>query len=475
MKKLYILCAAALGLAFTACDEVEEMTGLPQTHPQEAPFGLEAITVTPGNTSTVNLITLNDENAPVVLAETALDGAPEGYTLRLTAQMSKSEDFSAPVDLDVTNAGGKVTINPDSLQKVYYADFTKDPREATVYVRFAAYAVNGTSDVRMGGGDYFYGPYAFSLKPFDSNLNITDSYTLEVAIGSDFSNATSYTFSHSAASPYDDPVFSLNVEFPAADYAAGLSWRIVSAVGEVYGPAGATDTDGDLFADATAVGQMMSNPISMTINMETLMYTYKQAYPFFYTPGDSNGWNAAASQKVTTTDYVNYSGLVVVTGANGFKFNPDNGWNGNDFGLNGSLTENVADDGTISYTGAANGGANIVPGQHGLFYVTLDYGTRDLKLTYIASLGVIGDFNSWGGDVAMTPSADFLTWTSDEFEMTEGQTWKIRANGAWADSWGSSMDDLQYNGGNITCTESGKYILTLNLASVPYTATLAKQ
>lgn len=47
MKKLYILCAAALGLAFTACDEVEDMTGLPQTHPQEAPFGTDAVAVTP--------------------------------------------------------------------------------------------------------------------------------------------------------------------------------------------------------------------------------------------------------------------------------------------------------------------------------------------------------------------------------------------------------------------------------------------
>ena len=83
MKKLYILCAAALGLAFTACDEVEDMTGLPQTNPQEAPFGTDAVAVTPGNSAVINLQALNASGEAVELAAATLTGAPEGYTVVL--------------------------------------------------------------------------------------------------------------------------------------------------------------------------------------------------------------------------------------------------------------------------------------------------------------------------------------------------------------------------------------------------------
>ena len=46
MKKLYILCALALGLSFAACDEVQESNAVPQTYPQESPFYADNISVT---------------------------------------------------------------------------------------------------------------------------------------------------------------------------------------------------------------------------------------------------------------------------------------------------------------------------------------------------------------------------------------------------------------------------------------------
>ena len=58
MKKLYILCALALGLSFAACDEVQESNAVPQTYPQESPFYADNISVT-SDAAQLDLAALN--------------------------------------------------------------------------------------------------------------------------------------------------------------------------------------------------------------------------------------------------------------------------------------------------------------------------------------------------------------------------------------------------------------------------------
>lgn len=95
-------------------------------------------------------------------------------------------------------------------------------------------------------------------------------------------------------------------------------------------------------------------------------------------------------------------------------------------------------------------------------------------MTPITTWGMIGDFNSWGSSVAMTPSADFLTWTG-EITVADGQGWKFRANDSWdVCDLGGSLSNLVFKGGNIV-TGAGTYEVTLNLATLPYTATLVKK
>lgn len=474
MKKLYILCAAALGLAFTACDEVEDMTGLPQTNPQEAPFGTDAVAVTPGNSAVINLQALNASGEAVELAAATLTGAPEGYTVVLEPEMAKTDDFAGAVALEAKNAAGTVSIATDALQDVYYSSFTKDPREATVYIRYAAYAVTGNTSVRLGGPDYFYGPYPYSVKPFDAAKEIADGYTLEIAKSDDFSDAMTFAFANTGVSPYDDPAFKVTAMYSDADYQAGLKWRIVSSTGVIYGPAGGTDASGDLLEGVAAGNVVAASPMLMDINMLTDTYDYKQAYTCLYTPGTANGWSAAASQTLTTDDYVNYKGLVSIIG-DGFKFNPDTDWLGKDFGLGGTLEKNVADNGIVTYTGKANGGGNIKPDVDGLYYVEINFATKDMTLTYMSTIGIIGGFNGWGESLALTPSADFRTWVSAPVEFPAGCEWKFRANNDWAHNWGTDASALVFNGGNIVTAEAGTYIVTFNCSSVPYTAVLAKQ
>ena len=477
MKKLHIFCATALVLALGACDQVEENFGQPQTNPQEAPFGTDAVTVTPDNGATIQLAALNADGTPATLATSALAGAPEGYTLSFKAQLATGEDFAGAMDLPVsTDADGNVTADADKLQSLY-SSITKDPREATVYIRYAAYATTDkTTLVRMGGDDFYYGPYAYTIKPFDASKEIADGYTLELSADDDFSAPAAFPFNHSAASPYDDPEFSVVATFSDAEYQAGLKWRIVSSTGVVYGPAGAADATGDLLEGAPAGTVVSGAPVLMTINMETDTYDYKQAYAQIYTPGTSCGWVGSASQTLTTTDYETYTGLVVIESGDGFKFNPDPDWNGHDVGVSGELEKTVAEDGTISYTGVATGSDNIKTDiAKGLFYVEFNFSTKAFTLTYISTLGIIGGFNGWAESLALEPSADLLVWTSPVAAFPEGCEWKIRANDAWGHNWGGTADDLVFNGGNIVTSEAGNYIVTVDFSAHPYTATVTKQ
>lgn len=477
MNKLHILCAIALGLGFASCDEVEECTGMPQTNPQEAPFGVDAITVTPDNASTFDLGALNAAGAPAVLAQTALSGAPEGYSLSFDAEFATTDDFADAKPLPTAVAAeGALTASADELQALYYA-VTHDPAEATVYIRYAAYAVtDGTTRVRMGGSDYFFGPYAYTVKPFDAAKEIADGYTLELSATDDFSAPVAVPFNHSAASPYDDPKFSVTATYSAAEFAAGLKWRVVSSTGVVYGPAGAADATGDLMEGAPAGTVTVASPLLMEIDMLADTYKYKQAYEGFYTPGSSNGWNAGASQMITTTDYVHYSGLVVVESGDGFKLNPDLGWEGHDMGLKADLTKTVLDDGTIVFEGVADGGNNIKTEiAKGLFYVEFALDSKAVKLTYLSTLGIIGGFNGWAESIAMQPSADYLTWTAPATEFPAGCEWKVRANDGWAYSWGTDADALVFNGGNLVTDQAGTYVVTLNIGNTAASVVLTQQ
>ena len=73
--------------------------------------------------------------------------------------------------------------------------------------------------------------------------------------------------------------------------------------------------------------------------------------------------------------------------------------------------------------------------------------------------GIIGAFNGWDGDVAME-KVDDTTWTG-EVELTAGDEFKVRADGAWDYSWG----DPTTENGNCACEADGTYVVTISFAT----------
>lgn len=58
-----------------------------------------------------------------------------------------------------------------------------------------------------------------------------------------------------------------------------------------------------------------------------------------------------------------------------------------------------------------------------------------------ATYGVIGDFNTWSGDVALTDDDGDGLYTATVSVPETGSTYKVRANGGWDYSWGALNAD----------------------------------
>ena len=76
--------------------------------------------------------------------------------------------------------------------------------------------------------------------------------------------------------------------------------------------------------------------------------------------------------------------------------------------------------------------------------------------------GLIGTFNSWGGDVAMTETDG--VW-SCEYTFEANAEFKVRADGAWDVSWGAEAvvePEAMKGTGNVVVAEAGTYTITIS-------------
>lgn len=435
---------AAIWLGFAACDEVEKSDALPQTNPQEAIFDAANLTVTADGA--VDLANL--DVSQVQVAQASVTGLPESDALRLTMQLSKTEDFAAPsagISTSIDSAG-HVMAKRAELNEAYKASITRDPAKGKVYARFIAEAVNGTQVVRIGNPDTYFGAAQIEVTPEAEAQVIENTYTL--VYGDE-----KLPMTHSDKSPYDDPVFKVTFEV-----VPDRPWHIESGAGIAYGPGAEPGT----LEKGAATGTISeSGPHSIEINMRDLTYKVSLAIQQLYTPGNSNGWSHPRSQVLTTADYVHYNGYAHLNGE--FKFTSAPNWQGVNYGF--------AADGQLSTAGDA---ANLNAPSNGLYWCEVNLVDLTYKLTLINSLGAIGGFNGWGAQEPFAPSADFLTWTGT-VKMGAGDEWKIRANDNWDINLGGSLDNMTPGGDNLKVEEAGTYVVTLNLSAVPYACTLTKQ
>ncbi len=480
MKKIALWGIAALCLGFTACDDFE--TPNPPAQSNQPDKVLETTSLVyaqaPQAQATINLQSLENEGGMAQLADVSLESAlPAGYELKNVLQLSASDNFEKSADVATKMLDGEtpdsyiVAADPADLQDAINAVASKAPVEQTLYVRFAAYAVNGSSEARFGDPDYYYGPYTIKVQPLDPEKVISSAYYL-IGTVSDNTVAKALKLNHSDASAYDDPSFYVMVNITADQSADGFKWKVISeeafksgnlkTPGTVFGQENEDEDymEGTLFPNTAdfepGYGVVYEEgPHMFTFDMDKLTYTIALTIENLYTPGGSNGWNQAASQMLYTTDYANYMGFAHLNGE--FKFTSQPDWNGINFG-------NAGEEGKLSTDGGAG---NLSASADALYWCQANITSLTYSITEITSCGVIGELNGWGGQEALTPSADFLTWTGT-IDFGAGGEWKIRFNDNWDINLGGEMNDLSVGGANMKAS-AGVHKVTLNLGSLPYT------
>ena len=89
--------------------------------------------------------------------------------------------------------------------------------------------------------------------------------------------------------------------------------------------------------------------------------------------------------------------------------------------------------------------------------------------------GVIGSFNGWAEDVAMTVSGNTATATIEIVAEDADKKFKVRADGSWDNNYGFNSEDgslapvdgtqfaANYNGDDIVVAEAGTYEIVLTI------------
>ena len=152
-----------------------------------------------------------------------------------------------------------------------------------------------------------------------------------------------------------------------------------------------------------------------------------------------------------------WTAYITATDATEFKWRKDAGWDENYGGVMAALNEPFA---------AVAGGDNIKV-EAGFYKVVLNLKDESAPTITVFSdfevWSLIGDFNSWGGDVDMVLTDG--KWVSPETQLKGG--FKIRKNHDWGTNYGGTMEALgkafaaEAGGDNIS-VEEGAYVVTFD-------------
>lgn len=173
---------------------------------------------------------------------------------------------------------------------------------------------------------------------------------------------------------------------------------------------------------------------------------------YIYVPGNHQTWAPATAPALWSPEKNGvYTGFCNFNGD--FKFTHARDWNNGEY--NSTNFETYADG-----FSASTDGTNITA-PAGYYFVTVKVPEKKLEATSVV-WGVIGSATAggWDADQDMIWDAAKACWTAT-VELTAGGEWKFRANDDWTINLGGSIENLVADGGNITVTEGGTYVIDL--------------
>lgn len=472
MKKILFLGGLLLSaMTFVSCNGDYDDWADPQSNPQE-----EAVTL-PGYTATAaDPIDLANPGTSVKTFTLSAATLPEGATIEHTrVELLPADGSSATKKTLEATADGM--LDSTALQDAVVEFYGRRPAarvfDAQVY-----------SDIVIDGQSFLVDAGKIQISVTPKAPYIADAYYL-VGDMCGWAADAAIKFSHSGADVYEDPVFSVVFTTPKAD----CYWKIVpqgnidsgdlwhEGTDGVVGVAidGDPSLTGSLVTTAPKAGKIEKQGFyKLTVNMMDYTYTIEEMAGEYYMVGDLQGWNNDPATGMTCLFYPQTSTVMSYTtkwkGAYDLKF-----WAGADFG-NWDKAYGCAVDGDNSPAGnIVNSGAQSISAPSAEYYTfTIDMTTMKYTWTKLSdqapkeytTISLIGDFNSWSGDVDLTQVTPH-NWYAKVSIPSDGGL-KFRAGHDWADSWGNGANiadnyygKADYNGGNMT-VPAGNYSVYFN-------------
>ena len=428
-------------MSMVSCTEDYTDWGNPQSNPQEEAVSFGDGSVTP--VDVIDLAKVETEKVKVasIVAPTSSNAAyTPNYKINFDGQ-------SFDIDADGNMATAELTS--------YIVDkYGKRPKERDIDATLDAWVSNGSTAVKMATSA------TFKVKAIPEAPVIEEGYYL---VGNMFATektdgwtkGDAKAFNHSDKDVYDDPVFTITFETTKADQ----YWKIIPKKniesGDIWaaGVVGPKVDGDDSMTGALTNGDAQAGKIAkagkykLTINMMDYSYTIEEVKydPFIYFIGATDGWTNA-EQKLALVD--------ANTGTyTGFLYCADpNNW-GNQFKFQrvaGSWDNEINSSTFNTFDGAAtneNGNIGVNAGE-GVYYFDVNLANGTIKATKVETMGLIGNFNSWAGDAAMTWNAEEYCFEATNVGVT-ADGWKFRVNGGWDINLGGSLNNLTAGGDNI--------------------------
>ena len=428
-------------MSMVSCTEDYTDWGNPQSNPQE-----EAVAFGNGSVAPVDVINLADVKTEKVKVASIV--APTSSNAAYTPNYKINFDGqSFDIDADGNMATAELTS--------YIVDkYGKRPTERDIDATLDAWVSNGATAVKMATSEKFQIKAIPEAPVIEEGYYLVgDMFTTDDVNG--WTKEVAKAFNHSDKDVYEDPVFTVSFETTKADQ----YWKIIPKKnidsGDIWaaGVVGPKVDGDDSMTGALTNGDAKAGKIAkagkykLTINMMDYTYTIEEVKydPFIYFIGATDGWTNA-EQKLALVD--------ANTGTyTGFLYCADpNNW-GNQFKFQrvaGSWDNEINAGAFNTFDGAAtneNGNIGVNAGE-GVYYFDVNLANGTIKATKVETMGIIGGFNNWGGDAAMTWNAEEYCFEATNVGVT-ADGWKFRVNGGWDINLGGSLNNLTAGGDNI--------------------------
>ena len=437
-----ILLGMTLLMSMVSCTEDYTDWGNPQSNPQEEAVSFGDGSVTP--VDVINLANVKTEKVKVasIVAPTSSNAAYKpSFKINFDGQT-----------FDIDAEGNMATAD---LVNYVVEKFGKRPSERDIDATLDAWVNNGSTAIKMATSE------KFQVKAIPEAPFIDEGYYL---VGDMFKTAdhdgwtieAAKAFNHSGNDVYEDPVFTVSFETTKADQ----YWKIIPKKnidsGDIWAPGVVgPKVDGDdsmtgalTNGDAKAGKIAKAGKYKLTIDMMDYSYTIEEVNydPFIYFIGSTDGWSSS-DQKLALVDDAKgvYTGYVYIADPNGaglqFKFQR----------VAGSWANEINAGAFVNFGGAAtneNGNIGVNAGE-GVYYFDVNLSEGTITATKVETMGIIGGFNSWGGDAVMTWNADEYCFEAKNVGVT-ADGWKFRINGGWDINLGGSLDNLTAGGANLS-------------------------